>query len=46
MELLDQLIEELSDGCFAQRRSLLEFYECSLEVFTKKFWTQHCYKGF
>lgn len=46
LELLDQIKDELSNGNFTQRRSLLEFYECSLEVFTKKFWIQNCYKGF
>lgn len=46
LELLNNLKEELEHGNFTQRRCLLEFYEASLDIFTKKFWQIHCWKGF
>lgn len=46
LEMVENLREELQYGTFTQRRSLLEFYECSIDIFTKKFWYKHCYKGF
>lgn len=45
-ELLDCIVEDLQNGNFSQRKCLLEFYEYSLEVFTKTFWLKHWYKDF
>ena len=33
--MLASLIQELDEGTFIQRRCLLEFYESSIEVFSK-----------
>lgn len=46
LEMVENLKQELQHGTFTQRRSLLEFYESSIDIFTKKFWYKHCYKGF
>lgn len=45
-EMLTSLVEELEEGTFIQRRCLLEFYESSIEVFSKKYWHKQCYQGF
>jgi len=45
-EMIEELIEELQHGSFSQRRSLLEFYEHSLEILTKCLWMKHWYKRF
>lgn len=45
-EMLSTLIEELEDGSYIQRRWLLEFYENSILVFSKRYWIKYWYKGF
>ena len=45
-EMLTRLVDELEEGTFVQRRCLLEFYEGSIQVFSKRYWHKQCYKGF
>lgn len=45
-QMLTDLINELKNGNFSQRRCLLQFYESSLKVFSKKYWIKYWYEGF
>ena len=46
IEMLESLIEQLSEGDYTKRRSLLDFIESSIQVFSKKYWKKYLYKIF
>ena len=38
IEMIETLISQLSEGDYTKRRSLLDFAEASIQVFSKKYW--------
>jgi hypothetical protein len=46
IEMLESLIEQLSEGDYTKRRSLLDFIESSIQVFSKKYWKKYLYEVF
>lgn len=46
IEMIDSLVEQLSEGDYTKRRSLLDFIEASIQVFSKKYWKKYLYEVF
>lgn len=46
VDMIESLIAQLSDGDYTKRRSLLDFAEASMQVFSKKYWKKYCYEVF
>ena len=41
VEMVESVISMLSEGDYTKRRSLLDFVEASIQVFSKKYWKKY-----
>ena len=46
VEMIESVISMLSEGDYTKRRSLLDFVEASIQVFSKKYWKKYWYEVF